>query len=245
MFHKIVGAVNQYIKGVYNQYGLNFDVVASTDLEDLKQYTQNFSYRAIYRNDSSVRMFEDLKQRFSNTSDYAVLLYNYEPPALNRTKFNQMDLGAYFTDNKDYGEMKKITSIDRHAADFLHAIKTVDNTDDNTYQVRDLKVIDIKLNYRLICPNQEFIDNFTTLYLINLQRNLKVVTKVDFGGRVGQHDIEIFPEFEDIDSWGLIDTTRAADLRQVGFSVNVTSPLFSNFTNTVTGVKEIVINLTL
>ena len=59
-------------------YGLNFEVVASTDLDDLKQYTNNFNYKAIFRNDASVRMLDDLQQKFKNIHYYYIALSHLE-----------------------------------------------------------------------------------------------------------------------------------------------------------------------
>ena len=111
------------------------------------------------------------------------------------------------------------------------------------FVTRDVKLIDMKLNYKLISPSAEFIDNFTMLYLTNLQRNIDFPVTINFGGYVGEHQIIINPQFDDIESWGLIDTSRAGDLRQVGFSVDITAPVFSNYTDLVSGIREIKLSL--
>lgn len=247
MFNKIVGAVNQYLKSRYNLYGINFDTVISTDLEDLKQYTQNFNYRALYRNDDDVRMLSELQKKFSNTKDYSLLLYNYGIPKLNKTKFNQMDLTAFFKEDKPEPEFSKALirgGVSSEIVGSLKAMKKNLNTsDDNAFTIRNVKLIDIEINYRLITPSQEFLDNFTTLYLTDIQRNLTIPVTIDFGGTIGKDTIEMQPEFSEIENWGLIDLQRAGDLKQCAFSVNVSAPLFSNFTEIVTGVKEITITL--
>ena len=247
MFHLIVNATNQYLKDLYNQYGLNFDVVASTDLDDLKQYTNNFNYRSIYRNDKEVRMLSDLQKRFSNTKDYAVLLYNYEAPKRVQDKFNNINLKAYFNETKDHSIYKlkenELKALDGNTQEFLRGLKVNSSMQNNLFVVRDVKVITMTLNYKLICPNQEFIDNFTMLYLTDLQRNLAIPVTIDFGSYVGSHTIDIDTQFEDIESWGLIDTSRAGDLKQVGFTLTITSPIFSNFTDLVSGLREIRVSL--
>ena len=241
MFHLLVNATNQFLKDVYNQYGLNFEVVASTDLDDLKQYTNNFTYKAIYRNDETVRMLDELQRKFNNTKDYSLLLYNYEPPRRAEDRLNNINLKAYFNEGKTFD--RELKDIDPGALEFLHSIKTNGTTANNTFVTRDVKLIKMKINYKLISPSQEFIDNFTMLYLTDLQRNIGIPVTVDFGGYIGQHKIEIEPVFADIDTWGLIDVARAGDLKQVGFSVDITAPVFSNFTDLVSGLRDI--NLTL
>ena len=240
MFNLLVNATNQYIKDLYNMYGLNFEVVASTDLDDLKQYTNNFNYKAIYRNDASVRMLDELQQRFKNTKDYSLLLYSFEPPRKNPDRLNNINLQAYFSEGKSFDQL---TSVDKDTKEFLKSVKVNGKVDNNMFVTRDVKLIDMKLNYKLISPSAEFIDNFTMLYLTNLQRNIDFPVTINFGGYVGEHQIIINPQFDDIESWGLIDTSRAGDLRQVGFSVSITAPVFSNYTDLVSGIREIKLSL--
>lgn len=141
MFHLIVNATNQYLKDLYNQYGLNFDVVASTDLDDLKQYTNNFNYRSIYRNDKEVRMLSDLQKRFSNTKDYAVLLYNYEAHKRVQDKFNNINLKAYFNETKDPSIYKlkenELKALDGDTQEFLRGLKVNSSMQNNLFVVRD------------------------------------------------------------------------------------------------------------
>jgi hypothetical protein len=239
----MISAVNkkviETITNEFRKYKIPIKSIYNPDTLDIaSEYKRNFKYR------------DDMKGELDNIIDKnkiddPILFYKVNAPQQNSLEIRDRSLNVFFNDLenlyknkiKDVKINEDVVSEKFEEKDANRFLKVDIDTspkffdDENKIRVRKLKFFDFSYECLILTSNQKLFDYITEVYLFNLfnqNKNFELVLEIPELKEPIEFN-SLTSNFEDINSYGLMDLNQYGNIYQIGFDFKVTMPIISDF----------------
>jgi hypothetical protein len=239
MISTINKKVIETVTNEFRKYKIPLRAIYNPDtLDVVSEYKRNFRYK------------EDMKGELDNIIskndiDEPILFYRVNAPQQNSLEIRDRSLNVFFNDlDTLYNNKLKDIKINedvvsekfegKDAERFLKVDVDVSpelSEDENKLRIRKLRFFDFSYECLILTSNQKLFDYITEVYLFNLfnqNKKFELVLEIPELGEPVEFN-SLTSNFEDINSYGLMDLNQYGNIYQIGFDFKVTMPMISDF----------------